>query len=302
MRLLDGIDKSKPLICITHKNCKDGYFSYRVVKAYCDLNGIECVLMEKQYGEDIPALNDGDQVIMTDFSYPRDIIEDLHQRLGFLLVIDHHKTAKEELKGLDYCVFDMFHSGCVLTWKTLFGNNPIPEILLYVEDRDLWNWKLENSQEFSAGLATYSNKDLDPNPYILNDSDFLVKCKDIGKVILKNNDAYIEKKTKKVLENNNTFNILGTDMLCINNTHLISEVGNELSRHHEAHASVQFFITDEDIVFSFRSIGDTDISIIAKALGGGGHKNAAGASMKIKDFDINKFLRTRSITKEDIHV
>jgi nanoRNase/pAp phosphatase (c-di-AMP/oligoRNAs hydrolase) len=34
-----------------------------------------------------------------------------------------------------------------------------------------------------------------------------------------------------------------------------------------------------DVVFSFRSVGDFDVSALAKRWGGGGHKNASGAKL-----------------------
>jgi nanoRNase/pAp phosphatase (c-di-AMP/oligoRNAs hydrolase) len=37
---------------------------------------------------------------------------------------------------------------------------------------------------------------------------------------------------------------------------------------------------DGRLSLSFRSVGDMDVSLIAKAYGGGGHKNAAGVELR----------------------
>ena len=85
-----------------------------------------------------------------DFSYQRNQILEL-RKTNRVVVIDHHKTAQADLEGLDDCVFDMEHSGAVLAWQ-YFHKAKVPEILLYVEDRDLWNWELPDSRAISAWL------------------------------------------------------------------------------------------------------------------------------------------------------
>ena len=60
-------------------------------------------------------------VFIVDFSYPRTILEEMEESAESLVVIDHHKTAEEDLRGLDYCHFDMTHSGAYLAWEYLFG-------------------------------------------------------------------------------------------------------------------------------------------------------------------------------------
>jgi hypothetical protein len=57
-----------------------------------------------------------------------------------------------------------------------------------------------------------------------------------------------------------------------------SEVGHELAK--KARVGMTWFErADGQIQFSLRSIGDIDVSRIAKLYGGGGHKNAAGFRM-----------------------
>lgn len=66
---------------------------------------------------------------------------------------------------------------------------------------------------------------------------------------------------------------------------MISEIGNAICKNTEitVNFSLSYFLTsDGKWVFSFRStddMGDIDVSAIAKKLGGGGHKNAAGATL-----------------------
>ena len=274
------------MINITHKNCMDGLFSSMVVKHYCNNKGIELEVIPMQYGDELPELKD-QFVIMTDFSFKREVIENLYKNNKDLTVIDHHKTAEKELDGLDYCKFDMNHSGAVLTWKELFPNDIIPEILLYIEDRDIWKWKLPDSQEFSAGIGLL-NIDYFETGMLFN-KNIIKNAIENGRVILNYQNTLIDKKVEHI-DDNNYITINGEQIVCINNNNLISEIGNELSKSQPEDCSLQYFITEKDIVFSLRSIGDKDVSSIAKTFGGGGHKNAAGFTISLNDLKYEKFF------------
>ena len=44
-----------------------------------------------------------------------------------------------------------------MTWRHLFPLHEAPKILQYVEDRDLWRWKLPNSRAVNAYIASWFN-------------------------------------------------------------------------------------------------------------------------------------------------
>ena len=94
----------------------------------------------------------GKNVIIVDFSYPRDVLIKMAEDADSIIVLDHHKTAEENLKGLDFCIFDMTRSGAVMAWEHFHGKGNTPLLFQYIQDRDLWQWKLPQSKEFSAGL------------------------------------------------------------------------------------------------------------------------------------------------------
>lgn len=286
----------KSLVNITHKNCMDGLFSSIVVQHYCNLNSIELSVYEMQYGDRIPDLVNKD-IIMTDFSFKRDVMETFIANNKSVTVVDHHTTAKDELAGLDNCTFDMEHSGCVLTWKHLFPDEEVPVILKFVEDRDIWNWKLEDSKEFSAGLPLM-NFEYTDTFLLLLDKSGIISIIEKGSTILEYQDTIITRKIRSIKEEN-FITIDGDRILCINNNNLISEVGNEFSKLTEQKSAVQYFITDKDIVFSLRSIDDVDVSKIAKAFGGGGHKKSAGFNIPLKDFKYEKFFIDKRLESLD---
>ncbi|AMQ10557.1 putative DHH superfamily phosphohydrolase [Brazilian marseillevirus] len=73
-----------------------------------------------------------------------------------IFVFDHHVTNKRIVDNLDQenirVVFDSEKCGCLITWDELFPFIERPWFLLYVDDRDRWQWKLENSREINEAM------------------------------------------------------------------------------------------------------------------------------------------------------
>jgi nanoRNase/pAp phosphatase (c-di-AMP/oligoRNAs hydrolase) len=60
-----------------------------------------------------------------------------------------------------------------------------------------------------------------------------------------------------------------------------SEIGNELAKTHDV--SLTWFERHDGVIqFSLRSIGDIDVSAIAKSFNGGGHLHAAGFQLPLE--------------------
>lgn len=141
---------------IYHNNCTDGLGAqYAAWKKY----GERATYIPANYGKPFPpqvTLDKNSEVYIIDFSYTKEILDDVNSKVGKLMVIDHHKTAKEALEGVEYAVFDMDKSGAVLAWE-YFHNSPPPELLQYIQDRDLWKWKLENTKHMLNALSIHGN-------------------------------------------------------------------------------------------------------------------------------------------------
>jgi len=267
-------------ILITHANCMDGHGVALAVKYHDMLTGItNREIHYCNYGDRAPDVA-GAHVVIGDFSFSRDDLIAMHDEAESIIVIDHHKTAEENLKGLDFCIFDMDKSGAVLTWEYLLDKAP-PRMLRYIQDRDLWNWKLENSKEVSAYLQTVDFKHMkfssrDDIMHWLNmcDYDTMVAA---GRAIL----AYQNNHIKKIVNKKDHLPRISIggfdDVICINTTTLISETGNALCDGEPFVA--MYFDTEDKRIFSLRSCDDgEDVSLVAKKYGGGGHPRAAGFS------------------------
>jgi oligoribonuclease NrnB/cAMP/cGMP phosphodiesterase (DHH superfamily) len=146
----------------------------------------------------------------------------------------------------------------------------------YIQDRDLWNWKLDNSKEISEYFKfMVKPNDLESfKKMILNFN--IDNARNIGETLNQARDRAVQAKVKNYRE----INIAGTNLVCINLTENISEVGNELCKLTGKPAMMYFIKEDLQVILSFRSLDELpDVSLLAKYFGGGGHRNACGATI-----------------------
>ncbi len=179
-------------ICIYHKNCADGLTAALAVYNAPHW-GKDTEFLSAQYGDKAPDVS-GKDVIIVDFSYPRDILLDMNESANSLFVLDHHKTAQEALEDLPFARFDMNSSGAMMAWEYLhepIAPSKIPQLVNYVQDRDLWRWKLPESKEVSAALASYPLKLKIWNEF-LNNSE-IERLKREGEAILRYQQTQIDR-------------------------------------------------------------------------------------------------------------
>ena len=135
-----------------HASCADGFgAAYAAWKKL----GSQAKYIPVSYHEYLPDMRENSEVYILDLSYPRDVLIDLNARMKKVIVLDHHKTAQENLRGLVFAKFDMEKSGAVLAWEYFHPDKEVPILLEYVQDRDLWQWNLLNSQEVNDLIWSY---------------------------------------------------------------------------------------------------------------------------------------------------
>lgn len=293
----------KDVLLITHDNCMDG-IGCALVMMHMHKHGLPNGFMKSltvefdQYNSDKEIDTSGKTVVIADFSYKRDKLLKINEEAESLIVIDHHETSEKDLAALDFCVFDSKRSGCSLLWDimTINKHEEKPLIIKYIEDRDLWSWSLPNSREVSAYLSALPKQEIlryDGLKYFSSE-DVIAHMVSTTAKLIEYQDNVINKKVNTPL--NDFYNIGGYLVHCINNTILISEVGNVIVETKDTPFSAQYFITDKDIVFSLRSIDSkVDVEKIAKMYKGGGHRNAAGFSIPLTEFDFDRFFIHKSV-------
>ena len=80
----------------------------------------------------------------------------IEERAVKLVMLDHHKSAAEKLTGFacrcGVVHFDMDKSGARLAWEFFQPAKPVPDLVRFVEDRDIWAWQYPESAGFLAAL------------------------------------------------------------------------------------------------------------------------------------------------------
>lgn len=278
---------SKQPVVIYHADCWDGFCAaWLFYKVFPDAE-----FHAAHYGTNPPAL-DGRRVFLVDFSYPRSLMLALSKETPYpVTVLDHHKTAQQELEGIERetlrinafdIFFNMEKSGGRLAWEYLLKMALLPEdmvpasgkiadspwLVSYTEDRDLWRWQLPQSREINAALRSYPLDFATWDQLASRDKYALVLE---GRSILRREQQIVADHVRNAGE----MELDGHKVLAVNATVLISEIAGELSRD-RPFGVCYFDRKDGKRVYSLRSRGDFDVSEIARRHGGGGHKNAAG--------------------------
>ena len=304
-------------IVLYHGGCRDGFCAAWVVKKYFNDNFIKgpFEFIPAYYGQDPPDVTDKD-VIIVDFCYPLEVMMDLIEECKSLHILDHHKTAMPVFDSIGKAIDngeldhlprkriritrDLEKSGAGIAWDYFFPNQLRPWIVNYVEDRDLWTKKLNNTEEINAyiSILKFDFKEWDDCYDNLLDCD----AADYGKVILEKTEQYVREVCKNAyfvdfnppnrklteeelddLLHDKNFTYRYENIPIVNICQIdCSEVLHELcKRYPESEFSLYWFRRSDGMYqYGLRSIGDFDVSEVAKLFGGGGHRNAAGFQLK----------------------
>ncbi len=250
-----------------HGNCYDGFGAAFAAWQYL---GGEAVYWPVLYGQGVPGgLGEDSRVLICDFSYPREELLALKERVGFLWVLDHHKTAQADLEGVDFATFDMEKSGAVMTWEYFHGGK-VPLFFEYLQDRDLWKFELAGSKGVSQALRAYPMEFAVWSDLVW-DVDRLLRE---GPII----ERFTEQMVSLMCDNAAMGSVGGHVVPIANATVFFSEVGDELCRRHPEAEFSAYYLDRKDGMrqWGLRSRGGFDTSEVAKALGGGGHPGASG--------------------------
>lgn len=290
---------SDKFLCIYHGGCDDGFGAAWAVR---DALGEKVELVAGQYGRDPPDVA-GRDVILVDFSYKRPVLDDMAKSARSILILDHHKTAQEDLATLPrvldridwqgqaeagigaMVLFDMDRSGAGIAWDFFHPGTARPAFINYLEDRDLWRKSLPGSDEFTIALRSYPMEFPVWDALAAAGPGALVEE---GKSIQRYYRLRVEEFKRGAYRSLVYFDggLAGTcDAVCmaVNAPYFAaSEVAGELCEVEGVAFGLCYFEgSDGSYYYSLRSRGDFDVSMVAKSYGGGGgHKNAAGFKSK----------------------
>ncbi len=270
---------SLPLI-IYHANCLDGFgAAHAAFLHFRQAGGAE--FLAASHGEEAPD-GRGRELYLVDFSYKREVVKQLCAQAEHVTILDHHISAAEDLRGLESecdnlsMHFDMDKSGAVITWEH-FHPEPVPRLLEYVQDRDLWRFELHDSAEVTAALMSYPF-DFEFWEDLINSSESLELLAAEGRAINRYRRQMIETHKRKAALGE----LAGHRVPIVNCPSAItSELLGELAENYPFAAG--YSDQGDRRNWSLRSReGGADVAKVATDFGGGGHRRAAGFSVPLE--------------------
>jgi hypothetical protein len=255
-------------VVIYHANCIDGFTA-----AWCCWRrfGAAAEYVPAKHGDPPPDVA-GKDVVIVDFSYPRETLIEMYAAAKTLRVLDHHKTAEADLAGLHFCTFDMNFSGAGLA-QTEFSNGYLSPLVAYVQDRDLWRFQLAKSKEINAWIGSLEHSFQEWSRADVMLFSAFETCAAHGEALLRAVDRYCHEMAKqaRLVEFAGHGRIPVVNAPYINTSELVGYLAES------AKFAVGWFQRgDGKYQYSLRSRGDFDVSELAKRFGGGGHRQAAG--------------------------
>ncbi len=287
----------KRLLCIYHGNCADGFGAAWVVRRALREKGVEFCPGIYQTPPGVSVA--GRDVVIVDFSYKRPVILEMAKTAKSILIIDHHKSAAEDLADIaqdaakaNLCpittTFNMNQSGAVLTWKHYFPRKATPWLLLHIEDRDLWTFAMPGTREVQAAVFSYPYEfklyDQWMNGTLLHQHTVLKTLAAEGKIIERKHHKDI-KELLGVVQRRMT--IGGYNVPVANLPYTMVSDAAHLMTQGEAFAAC-YWDTPTGRTFGLRSTElGVDVSRVAVGYGGGGHRNSAGFTVSY-DHELTK--------------
>ncbi len=260
-------------LILYHAECVDGFTA---AWAAWRAMGAKAQYLPVHHGAPAPSVT-GRDVVMLDFAYPRDTSLALAAQARSLLVLDHHKTALDELGDLPFARLDMHQSGAGLAWRHYHPHTDVPRLVQTVEDGDLWRHR------FSDTRAVYLRLTYEPRTFanwdrIAQNTSTLAGFQAFaaeGRVLQEERDFQVERLLLRSFE----VVLDGERGLAVEAPAAFrSEVGHRLAERSGSYGLV-WYPRGRGYRVSLRSVGGYDVERLARHFGGGGHRNAAGFTL-----------------------
>ncbi len=277
----------KKIVVIYHKNCPDGFGSaWAAWKKFG--NKAEYIPTDPHI---LPQKKlKGKELYVLDNSFSEKDQKSLRKENDKVVVIDHHKSAEHAVRAFSENIFDLKHSGAVLSWKYFHPKKKIPMLLKYIEDNDLWKFKIPFSRDVAMfiNVFPFDFKIWNGIAQKLEHSILRKQSTEKGKIV----GMYAEIVSREIVEKASLVQLGKYKVLAANNSSkkFTSYIGHLLCRKHPP-MGIVWYVNGDMLHVSFRSEGSFDVAKIAEKYGGGGHKNAAAFIRSLSKGFPWKFLK-----------
>ncbi len=266
---------------IYHSRDLDGYTSGAILK----MKFPEAELIGYDYGQPIPWIDKGEDIILVDVSFPMVDLFDMAANSKSMVWIDHHASAIKDYEAcdivpvrLEVVLMDGI-AACELAWNWAFPDRELPVAVRLLGQYD--TWRNQNKEfwdrfvlPFQYGMRTICNS---PETFPMDIMKYievfeLNEIINIGNIIL----VYQSEQDAKSCENAFEFDWKGYRIIAKNGGSFNSNAFKAVYNPEKHDIMMPFKFTGKYWVFSLYTEKDIDCSALAKSMGGGGHKKAAG--------------------------
>lgn len=283
-----------------HSSDLDGHCSGAIVK----FRYPEAELFGINYGQPFPfdKIDKDDMIFMVDFSIePFDEMLKLAGIIGLhkFIWIDHHKTAiakaNEAILTTDKGFSASFNeicpgkrvdgtAACILTWRELFPEIPLPMAVIHLGDYDVWHLENPDTLRFQYGFRLNDSWPENQNvwrPFFNPDLDneFVEKTIRDGNTIVKYQKQENQKYCKSCCFE---LEFGGFKAIAINRLLTNSQMFDSVWDNTKYDIMITFGLRKDGrwTMSFYTDKPGVDVSDLAKIFGGGGHMQAAGCDFR----------------------
>ena len=266
------------ILCLHHTDA-DGLCSGAIVRHKFG-DAVELHAIDYSYPIPWDKIKAAETVIIVDFSLPKnDMLKILRAKKDKFLWIDHHISAMRETADIDNLngLRDIEEAACVLTWMYFFPDQDVPHAVRLIGDRDIWRFAYDETKDFCEGLypaETTAGDDSLWKPILHDDQATIDKFIEHGKILF---NARLKEIERRVKSSGLKTTFRGYKTMTINTSssgdlgHYICGMGYDVAYVYSD------IVIDGELHCKVTLYSDNvDVSALAKAEGGGGHKGAAG--------------------------
>lgn len=260
----------KDTVIIYHGRCPDGFGgAYAAWKKFGD--SVEYIPTHP--GNPIPNDMDGRELYLVDMCYNREKMDELAKVAKSIVVLDHHEGVKDVAVTFPG-IFDASRSGATIAWSYFHPDTPVPLLLQYVQEGDLYTFKLQDSRPIlSYAYAQPMHFDMwDSLAAKLEDEKERATIIERGKVYTE----YFSALSDQIANRRVLVSFEGYECYLTNAGDMFtSDVGKRLFEL-KPPISLTTAFRGDTLNVSLRSDGTVDVAALARKYGGNGHPKAAG--------------------------
>lgn len=260
----------KKIAVLYHGGCPDGFGSaYAAWKKFGDT----AEYIPVQYGRPVPEHLAGKELYFVDFCYPNEIMQPIIAAATSVTVLDHHLGNKANVESMPTHVFDESRSAATIAWEYFQPGVPTPLLLQYVQDGDLYVFKLPDSRAMLSYMYAqpFHFDSWDALAKELEEPATREKLLERGRVYAEHFEILVEQIANKAT----LVSFEGHECYLATAPHMfVSDVGNRLATMKPPLAVIANFRGDV-LNVSLRSDPSIDVSAIARKYGGNGHPQAS---------------------------